>query len=253
MHSESIISEFTHQSAAFNVAPVMRSAEALQGLIDFIPTDPSQSWVDLACGPGLVARALAPRVGSVLGLDMTAPMIELAEREAAREGLTNTRFAIGDATALELPDGSVDGAVTRFSLHHIPRPGRCVAEMARVVRPGGYVVLADHLSSADREEAGWHEEIERLRDPSHWSCLPAARVRQLGEAAGLTLLEERIVPLRLDFEEWLTRGSGGETARSLIEAALRERPSGAWSFAVQAGADGRAILHLNYGLTLWRR
>lgn len=64
-------------------------------------------------------------------------MIEKAREEAALEGIGNAEFSVGDATALEFEDASFDGAVTRFSLHHIPVPGRVVAEMARVVGPGG--------------------------------------------------------------------------------------------------------------------
>jgi hypothetical protein len=75
-------------------------------------------------------------------------------------------------------------------------PGRVVAEMARVVRPGGWVCLADHIASDDLEEYAWHQEIERLRDPSHWACLTPAAIRQLGVAAGLTLRHERLIPSR---------------------------------------------------------
>src|SRR5436853_1315348 len=179
--------EFTHQSESFNVAPVMRSADTLGRLLDLIPAGPGARWLDAACGPGLVARGLAARVGEVHGVDMTPAMVEVARREAAAEGIGNVVFSVGDATALELADASFDGAVTRFSLHHIPLPGRVVAELARVVRPGGAVVVADHITSADAGEAAWHQEIERLRDPSHWACLTPARLRALGERAGLVL------------------------------------------------------------------
>ena len=94
----------------------------------------------------------------------------IATCEAASVDLVNARFVVGYATALDLPDACVDGAVTGcFSLHHVPLPSRVVAEMARVVRPGGWVCLADHVTSDDGRETAWHQEIERLRDPSHWA------------------------------------------------------------------------------------
>ncbi|HEV8634476.1 MAG TPA: class I SAM-dependent methyltransferase [Chloroflexota bacterium] len=253
MHEDAIRSEFTHQSRTFNVAPAMRSAETLQALIDAMPTAPGQRWLDVACGPGLVARALAPRVGSVLGVDLTGAMIDLARREARREGLANVAFALGDATRLDLPDDSFDGAVTRFSLHHIPLPSRTVAEMARVVRPGGSVVLADHLHAEDHDGAVWQEEIERLRDPSHWACLTHRRIQELGRPAGLELEAERVIPFAMSFEEWLSRGSGGPGASELIERALAARPGGSEAYRVEPGRDGGRRLHLRYSLTLWRK
>ena len=251
-HTRDILNEFTHQSSAFNVSPVMNSAETLQTLVDFLPLEPSAIWLEVACGPGIVSRALAPLVGRVIGMDLTPAMVQLGQREARQAGLDNLWFAVGDATRLALPNDGLDGAVTRFSLHHIPLPGRVVAEMARVVRPGGWVVLADHITSADMTEAAWHQEIERLRDPSHWACLTPERARTLGAAAGLTLQAERLLPFSLDFEEWLRRGSGGAAARPLIETALAERPEGAATFRVAPEPDGPR-LHLQYHLSLWRR
>jgi SAM-dependent methyltransferase len=249
---DAIVREFTGQSEAFNAAPVMRSADTLGRLLDLLPAVAGERWLDAACGPGLVARGLAPRVGEVCGVDMTPAMVELARREAAREGIENARFQVGDVTGLEFEPGSFDGAVTRFSLHHIPVPGRVVDELARVVRPGGAIVLADHVTSDDVEAATWHQEIERLRDPSHWACLTPKGVRRLGERAGLVLEHEQTSPLRLDFEEWIVRGSGGERSRELIDRALDERVPAPEVFRVQA-RNGERVLELRYSLSLWRK
>ena len=253
MHALSIQEEFTRQSAAFNAAPVMRSAETLQSLLDLVPGDAGGDWAEVACGPGLIGRGLAPKLRRVLGVDLTRAMLEVGRREARQAGLGNVAFLQGDAMQLPFADGSLAGAVTRFSLHHIPLPRRCVAEMARVVRPGGRLVLADHTTVADGEGAAWHQEIERLRDPSHWACLTPAALRRLGERAGMELLEERTIPFTLDYEEWLTRGTGGPQMRPLIEQLLAERPEGAESFAVRPDVAGRPTLHLRYWLALWRK
>lgn len=252
MHDDALRSEFTHQSAAFNQSPVMRAEETLGSLVALVAPDRGARWLETACGPGLISRALAQRVGEMHGVDLTPAMIDLARREAAAQGLGNLSFSVGDATALELAADSFDGAVTRFSLHHVPLPGRLVTELARVVRRGGEVVVADHVTDGDAEASGWHQEIERLRDPSHWACLTPARLRALGRQAGLTLEHEQVIPFALDFEEWLARGSGGPGADALIEQALAERPEGAESFRV-VDVDGARRLELRYWLTRWRR
>jgi hypothetical protein len=119
------------------------------------------------------------------------------------------------------------------------------------VRPGGAVVLADHVTSEDAGVAAWHEEIERLRDPSHWACLTPARLRALGERAGLVLEREQVVPLSIEFEEWIARGSGGESSRALIARAVADRVPAPDVFRVVDAAGGRS-LELVYWLSLWR-
>ena len=250
MYEESIREEFTHQTDSFADSPAMNAAEILGALVELAPADPGARWLDVACGPGLIARALAPRVGSVLGVDLTPAMIEKATAETEAAGLDNVGFGIGDATALGLGDDSFDGAITRFSLHHIPVPMRVLEEMARVVRPGGLVVVGDHLTDSDGEAAAWHQEIERLRDPTHWASPTPERLRAMGKAAGLLADSERVVPIELDYEEWLGRGSGGAAAAALIDRLLADGPRTECFRVVEEGGSRR--LHLRYWLSCWR-
>lgn len=247
MHDDAVRGEFTRQARSLEASPVHRAPSTLDAVVDMLPARPGERWLEAACGPGLVARTLAPRVASVHGVDLTPRMVELAREEAARAGLVDATFAVADATALPCAAASFDGAVTRFSLHHVPLPGRVVAELARVVRPGGHVAYADHAGSDELDAAAWHEQLERLRDPSHWSCLPPRRLRALGEVAGLELVEEHVEPFSLDFADWVARGSGGAANGALIAAALAERPQGAPSFRVEGGT-----LHLQLYRALWR-
>src|SRR6201999_3288318 len=183
--SASVREEFAHQADSFARSPTMSLAETLDAVVELVPADGSARWAEFACGPGLIARAMAPRVGSVLGLDLTPAMIDKARAEAAAAGVENVSFELGDATALDVPDDSFDGAITRFSLHHIPAPIRVLEEMRRVVKPGGLVVVADHVTDDEGAAAAWHEEIERLRDPSHWACLTPSRIADLAARVDL--------------------------------------------------------------------
>lgn len=245
---ERVVAEFTHQAAAFNRSPVMNADQTLARLVALLPAAAGESWLETACGPGIVARTLARRVGEVVGVDLTPAMIELAGAAATAAGVGNVRFLRGDATALPFEAARFDGAVTRFSLHHMPRPDLCVAEMARVVRPGGWVAVSDHLTEADAADRAWHRQIERLRDPSHQDCLDDDALAALGAAAGLDLVTRQIEPMVIDFAEWLQRGSGGEANRTAIGAALAARP-GVPSFHVDAAGG----LHLRLARFLWRR
>jgi SAM-dependent methyltransferase len=252
MYEDSIREEFTRQSQSFGRSAAMTSAQTLGALIELVPEDGQARWIDAACGPGVIARAMAGRVGSVSGVDLTPAMIEEAERRAGEEGIDNVGFTLGDATALDFADGSFDGAITRLSLHHIPAPGRVVAEMARVVRPGGWVVVSDLAADRDGEAAAWREEVERLRDPSHWACRTPESLRRMGLAAGLVVEHEELMQVDIDFDDWLARGSGGPAAAPLVAQLLTEQPVEAESFRVVEGEDGRR-LHQHYWLARWRR
>jgi SAM-dependent methyltransferase len=229
----------------------MSLAETLDAVVDLVPVDAGARWTELACGPGLIARAMAPRVGSVTGFDLTPAMVEKARAEAAAAGVENVGFELGDATALDVPDDTFDGAITRFSLHHIPAPVRELEEMRRVVRPGGLVVVADHVPDDAGDAAAWHEAIERLRDPSHWACLTPSRIAALGERAGLEPDVDAVVPFEIDFEEWIGRGSGGPANAGLIERLLGEAPATVESFVVRGAGSGR-LLALRNSLHRWR-
>jgi SAM-dependent methyltransferase len=249
-HAGSIRDEFAHQADAFAASPVMSLAATLGAVVDLVPEDPAARWVEVACGPAAISRALAPRVGSVRGVDLTPAMVAKASAEAASAGLDNLAFTVGDATALDFADGSFDGAVTRFSLHHIPAPERVVEEMARIVRPGGFVVIADHITDDEGGAAAWHEQIERLRDPSHWACLTSAQIVAIGERAGLTLDSEQVIPFEIDYAEWLGRGSGGPASATLIDRLLAAAPAGVTSFAV-SGEGSERRLSLRNSVTRW--
>lgn len=251
MYEDSIREEFTHQSRSFGTSSAMTSAETLGALIQLVPEDAGADWIDIACGPGVVSRATAGRVGSVKGVDLTPAMIEEAERRAREEGIENVSFTLGDVTALDLADDSFDGAITRLSLHHIPAPGRVVAEMARLVRPGGWILVSDIVADRDRDANAWREEIERLRDPSHWACQTPEGLRAMGEAVGLILDEEQLIPIEIDFDDWLERGSGGIDAADLVARLLRDQPATAESFSISESAEGRR-LHQRYWLGRWR-
>ena len=126
-------------------AYVRHTAPELAPLAEQLVEVADPAWgaaaLDVGCGPGTATFPLARRVGpggSVMGVDLTAPMIAWAERAASKDGVTNARFAVADAEDLgELPDGSFDVVISNFGVIFAPEPARMVAEVARVLKPGG--------------------------------------------------------------------------------------------------------------------
>ena len=107
-------------------------------------------WVigDLGCGTGQVSAALAPFVARVVAVDASAAMLQAAKRRL--HGVSNVELRRGDLEALPIDEARLDAAALMLVLHHVADPGRALAEVARVLEPGGRVVVVDMLPH-DRE------------------------------------------------------------------------------------------------------
>ncbi|MQA84872.1 MAG: methyltransferase domain-containing protein [Streptosporangiales bacterium] len=111
---------------------------------------PGDLVLDIGCGPGHFAGLLAQTVGphgQVVGVDPSAPMIVYANRHAGRRA--NCRFELAPAQSLDLPDAAFDVVTSTFAMHHIPSEARtaALAQMYRVLRPGGRLLIADAYPS----------------------------------------------------------------------------------------------------------
>jgi phosphatidylethanolamine/phosphatidyl-N-methylethanolamine N-methyltransferase len=150
------------------------------------------SVLEVGVGTGLALRHYGPRV-SVTGVDYSEEMLAKARAKVASEGLRNVAALHRmDARELDFPDDSFDHVAAMHVISVVPEPERVMEEIARVVRPGGTVLIVNHfrrnkgaLALAERLAApladllGWHSDFDRAR--------------VLGEPR-LTLAEERTLP-----------------------------------------------------------
>jgi demethylmenaquinone methyltransferase/2-methoxy-6-polyprenyl-1,4-benzoquinol methylase len=116
---------------------------------------PDARVLDLACGTGDLAFAAAARAtrGEVLGIDASASMIAIARNRARTEGPHgNVRFAVGDISSLDCESGSADAVTAGYALRNVPDFERVIAEVARVLKPGGSFATLDFYRP---ESAGW--------------------------------------------------------------------------------------------------
>jgi ubiquinone/menaquinone biosynthesis C-methylase UbiE len=100
--------------------------------------------LDVGCGPGTLALELARRAPglTVIGVDISPDMVAVARAAAAQKG-QDVRFEVADGAALPFPDGAIDLVVSTLSMHHWERKAAVLAELARVVRPGGAIRIYD--------------------------------------------------------------------------------------------------------------
>ncbi len=200
-HDRTILDQFTKQAVPFAEAPIHQDGMPLiRAAARLAPDD---DVLDVACGPGIVACALAVHARHVTGVDLTPRMIEEARTTAARLGVTNVTWTVGTATPLPYPDASFPVVVTRYSFHHFADPGAALAEMFRVCRPGGRVVVAD-LSIAAPMGLRF-DAVEQWRDPSHVHALAPEELRALFAAQPASELGETAFGLDIDLEYQLER------------------------------------------------
>ncbi len=176
-----------------------RAARLAQEVRDFVAPGGDERALDVGTGAGALALALAPLVQKVVGLDPVPELLELARARA----LPNTEFLQGDGAELPFPDGAFDLAGTLRTLHHVARPEEVVAELARVTRLGGRVLVVDQLAPDDPGEAAALHEFETARDPSHTRLLTDARLRELFAANDLSVLRERHEEEQRDLSAYL--------------------------------------------------
>ncbi len=122
------------------------NADIIDALAERTALDEHSRVVDVGTGTGFVAAGLAGRVACVVGVDNSPAMMAVARDNLDALGADNVTLLDGAVDALPLADDSVDIAVANMVLHHAPNPASMIAEMARVVRPGGRIGITDEIA-----------------------------------------------------------------------------------------------------------
>jgi ubiquinone/menaquinone biosynthesis C-methylase UbiE len=171
--------------------------------------------LDVGAGAGAFAFAIAPRVREVVAVELDEALAARARADAP----PNVEVVVGDGEHLPFERASFDLAGTLRTLHHTPRPELMVAELARVTRPGGTILVVDQLAPADPLVGLDLNRFEHARDPSTTRVLADTDLRGLFDSNSLKLLREEVVTESRDLESYLDlagcEGDAREHARSL--------------------------------------
>ena len=191
-----------------------RAAELEEKVLRFVSPRGDERALDSGSGPGALAFALAPHVREVVALDLVPELLEEGRRRA--EGYPNVSFVEGDATSLPFELGAFDLAGSLRTLHHIARPELALAELVRVTRSDGRVLVIDQIAPVDPAAANELNLFERARDPSTSRVLAEVDLRGLFESNGLVLLrsEQEREPRDLDAYLELAGCEGDERQRA---------------------------------------
>jgi SAM-dependent methyltransferase len=219
--------------------------------LDWLAPAPGLRWADIGCGNGAFTELLVQRCApaSVHGIDPSPQQLAYARQ---RPGMAGVTFTEGDAQALPFPDAGFDAAVMALVIFFVPDPARGVAEMARVVRPGGLVAAY----AWDMFGGGFPFRAipGALRELGQAPTMPPSveasrldRMTALWTGAGLQAVETRTITVErgfANFEEFWAANTATQRTRDALaalppgeaealKARLRQR--------LPAAADGRIV------------
>ena len=199
-HDAEIIDQFSKQAIPFTQLP--GHMDSIQMLIEFSQVTENDTVLDIACGPGMVTCEFAKVASHVTGIDITEKMIQEAQKRQQEMNMDNMSWDIGTALPLPYDSESFSTVITRYSFHHFVDPQAILAEMIRVCKPGGTILIADAALPAEKVDA--YNNMERLRDSSHTSALSFDQWDKLLQESGLKNLKRGDYKVEMELEKQLS-------------------------------------------------
>jgi ubiquinone/menaquinone biosynthesis C-methylase UbiE len=234
------IAQFGATAENYAASRSHQQGDDLARMVELAQPRPTDRLLDIATGGANVARVFAPHVGSALATDLTPAMLAAAETALRARGIANVDFAEADAEDLPFPDRSFEIVTCRIAPHHFPRPDRFVAEVARVLTPGGRFLLVDSTVPAGDVGDFWNS-FEEVRDASHVRSLTVDEWSALIHDAGLVVHVVEPYPKRHDFADWVGRAEVSEERRAELVAMLLSAPD--WlRESLKVESDGETVV-----------
>jgi SAM-dependent methyltransferase len=214
-------SQFGAVADAYATSAYHAAGPDLAALVQAVALVGTEHVLDIGCGAGHAALAIAPDAAQVTAVDVTPDMLRTATRLAAQRGVRNVTFRQADSADLPFSDAQFDVVVSRVAAHHFADPARALAEGRRVLRPGGRFALVDAVAPEDAGLDTFLNSIELLRDASHVRDWRVSEWLTMFAQAGLDapVLVERF-SLRVDGAEWVQRMRTPATRVAMIRELL---------------------------------
>jgi ubiquinone/menaquinone biosynthesis C-methylase UbiE len=208
--------------------------QRIRHLLNFAKLPPDLRILDLGTGIGVLAQMLAEDGAKlVVGIDVSPAMLELAEYIRLSKPVpasARVSYRLAPAQALPFPNESFDVVTCRLVLNHARKPERIVREIARVLRPGGWLILAELLSVDNSVKRATQNAIEERRNLSHVAARAAEQYIKLVTDAGLSVEAKDAVSFERELEEWLSiyqpDRADAAAVREMIEAGLETDAAG---------------------------
>jgi len=227
----------------------------LARLVELAAPRGTERLLDVATGGGHTALAFAPHVRSAVAGDLTLTMLQAARRHIAAQGVTNVTFCRAIAEALPFSSDGFDLVTCRVAAHHFADAPAFAAEAARVLRPGGRLLISDHIGLEDSELDAFMDRFERWRDPGHVRAYTYAEWSSFFAGTGLQIEHTESDPREpYEFESWTARLRMPAPEREALERWLLAAPPNVREFFAIVAENGRVVsLRGHFGLIVARK
>ena len=238
--------QFGRLATRYTTSTAHSGKNNLVDLNDFVGTEGERYHVavDVGTGPGFTAFSIAPHCDHVIATDVTPQMLEEVRRLRHDRGAPDTQMALVAAEAMPFADASIDLITSRTAAHHFIDLPSWLREVARVLRPGGVLVVGDTCAPEDQAIAEWMHGIEMARDASHIRNLAPSEWQAAVEAIGLDVTEVAMSYVLLQWPDWAERAGMNEKASAALRDEMLSAPTGAQdAFAFVKNNEGTVDFH----------
>ncbi len=223
--------QFGSTAAAYLTSTVHAGGADLARLTDLAEKSQVSNVLDLGCGAGHASYAFARAgVRRVVAYDLAARMLEVVAKEATARGHAQIETHRGPAESLAFDDASFDLVVTRYSAHHWLDVPRAVQEIARVLKPGGALVVIDVVAPETPLLDTVLQTLELLRDESHVRDYRRSEWRAMLTAANFTNPGIDHWRLPMEFNSWVARIGTAAPRVEALKVVLEALPTEARAY-----------------------
>lgn len=223
-HEQDVTRQFDTVAARYEKSPVHAQGPDLPVFRAAAESLQPRQALDVGCGPGHVALALAPFCGTVQAVDASREMVKIAAARAQKAACPNIVCQQAAAANLPFPDASMDLVTCRFSAHHWRDLSAGLQEIARVLRPGGTFIVTDSAAPDDALADTHLQTIELLRDASHVRNHTVSAWMALLALHGLMPAHTDHFRIRLAFDEWVARADTPPARVAILKDLLHHAP-----------------------------
>ncbi|ACS99827.1 class I SAM-dependent methyltransferase [Paenibacillus sp. JDR-2] len=206
---DKVVEQFSRSRSEYVSSEAHARGDDLDLLLTWLQPESHHKALDIATGGGHVAKKLSSFVNTVFAADLTRPMLETA-RQFIQPDRENVEFVVSDAENLPFLDQTFDIVTCRIAAHHFPNPEQFVREAARVLKQGGKFLLIDNVVPEDKSIDTYVNQIELLRDESHYRCHSVSEWERWLLGAGLKISNNRIRKKSFDYPKWVRRTTRSE-------------------------------------------
>lgn len=248
--------QFSPVASAYVASSVHAQGKDFERMLAIAAPTGKERVLDVATGGGHTALIFAPYVRHVVASDLTIAMLHAAREHIRNQGRQNVSYCRAVAEVLPFANASFDLVTCRVAAHHFANAAAFTAEVARVLRPGGVLIVSDHIGLEDAELDAFMDRFERWRDPGHVRAYTFREWAAFCRRAGLTLEHTEDIEWEpYEFLSWAARIRMPEHERDALEQWLLTAPARCREYFQIVEQEGGRVVSLRsmFGLVVAQR